>query len=63
MITYLFIGVIYSFIMHLSWDHHRRNDKNFGLEKWTLKESLVLTVIWPLYLLYFIYSFFKGLGD
>ena len=54
------IGVIYSFIMHLSWDHSKEKDEDFGLKKWTIFESVILTLIWPIYLCYFIYSFIKG---
>jgi hypothetical protein len=43
--------------MHLLWDYNKRNDEDFKIKKWTLWESLVLTVTWPIYLGYFIWSF------
>jgi len=58
MLTYLTIGVIYSFIMHLLWDYNKRMDENFDTERWTLWESFILTFTWPIYLAYFLWSFF-----
>lgn len=61
MFTYLIIGVIYSFVLTLFMDYQIKKDgegRNFSVF-----ETIILIILWPIYLGIFIRSFFKNLNN
>jgi len=54
-INYLMIGVLFNWIFDLITDHLESDNKL------TIKEKLIVTVIWPLGILTFIYHFIKSM--
>ena len=52
-ITYLMIGVAFNWIFDLLTDHLKSDNKL------TIKEKFIVTVIWPIGIIMFIYHFAK----
>lgn len=52
MITYLIIGLIYSFLMNLML--YNQQKQGIDIEQFTIAESIFVTLFWPIYLIYLI---------
>jgi len=57
--TYLYIGVLFSLFLHISHDIQSKYIEDYDGKRFTLLESIFLTLAWPFYLFYFIKGFFE----
>lgn len=63
MFTYLIIGVIYSFILTLFLDYQIKKEGEGRRRNFNAFETIILIILWPIYLGIFIRSFFKNLNN
>jgi hypothetical protein len=61
-LTYFFIGVIFTFLMDLLIDHLCRFDEpSFAhTMEWDNSQRILCTILWPLGMVWFFVAFFKS---
>lgn len=62
MITYFLIGLAFGFLMEYLWNYNNKFNENIDSPSWNIWESIILVLVWPIYLIYFIYSLLKNLN-